>query len=748
MSRPRIGGPSTLRRNTLQIIQDAVPFGVLHPDKPRHFREMMKVAVKNRGKWKYAWDILNHGVCDGCSLGPYGLKDNVIPGTHLCLTRLGLLRLNTMDGFTEDTVSDVEKLRQLTNEQLQDLGRIPFPLVRRRGDEGFRRISWDEALDLAGGTLRNTDPERVAWFITSRGITNETYYAFQKAARLYGSRHVDICARLCHAASVYGLSDTLGVGAPNCSLKDLIGSELIVLWGTNLANNQPVSTKYLMYAKEAGSRVVVVNPAVEAGLLRYWVPSAPKSAVFGSQLADDHFSVGIGGDIAFMNGVMKVLVERGEVHREFIGKHTTGFVEAKATLEAMSWEDIEREAGLPRAEMERFALLYAQAKTAVFIYSMGLTQHRFGVENVRSIATLALMRAMVGKPRTGIMPIRGHSGVQGGAECGVDPAKFPGGEKVTEETARKWGEAWGKTVPSRPGMTTPEQLEAMHRGEFDVLYAVGGNLLETMPDKPFAREAMTRVKLRIHQDIVLNTNTLLDADTVLVLPGMTRYEQPGGGTSTSTERRIRFSPEIPGPRIAEARPEWLIPVQIVQRAIPDGEKLLAWQGPQDIRDEIERLVPLYKGIGSLKKEGDWVQWGGERLFEDWNFAKMPGGRARLWVQPLHDVRIPEGSFRLTTRRGKQFNSMLSGTRDPLVGGADRLSVLISEEDARALGVDNGVAIRLKSPNGEMEARARISRVKPGTLQMYWPEANPLLPRVYDPISGEPDYNTHVTIQRV
>lgn len=747
MAFPRIGGPPTLRRSPLQMLRDAVPLGVLNPEKPRHFTDMAHVVRRNAGKLGYAWDILNHGVCDGCSLGPYGLKDNVMDGVHLCTTRLSLLRVNTADAFSEESIQDISWLRSLTNEQLQDLGRVGFPMMRTRNDPGFRRISWERALALAGAVMGKTDPERVAWFITSRGITNETYYSFQKAARLFGSRHVDICARLCHAASVYGLMDTLGAGAPTCSLSDLIGGDLVVLWGTNLANNQPVSTKYLANAKAQGTRVMVVNPHLEPGLLRYWVPSMPGSALFGTPLADDHFPVAMGGDIAFMNGIMKVLVERGTVDQVFIAEHAQGYQEACASLAAMDWPTLEQHSGLPRAEMERFASIYAQAKTCVFVYSMGLTQHRFGVENVRSIATLALMRGMIGREKCGILPIRGHSGVQGGSECGVDPGKFPSGDKVTPANATKWADHWGGPVPSSPGMTTPEQVEAMGRGEIDVLYNCGGNLLETMPDQQFVKRSLEGLKLRIHQDIVLNTSTLLDADLVLVLPGMTRYEQPGGGTNTNTERRIRFSPEIPGPRISMARPEWQIPVDVVCAARPElTERFAQWRGPQDIRDEMERTMPLYQGIGGLRKEGDFVQWGGPRLFSDLRFSNLPGGRAQLRVQAITSTKLPDGAFRLTTRRGKQFNSMLSGTTDPFSNQAPRNSVLMGSEDIHRLGLAEGARVRLRSPTGEMDAVVRWSRCRPGTLQVYWPEANVLLPRVCDPISGEPDYNTHVFVE--
>lgn len=723
------------------------PFGVLEPHKPRHYREMAKVVWENRDNLGYAWKILNHGVCDGCSLGPRGLKDDVIEGTHLCLSRLKLLRLNTMGALPEGVETDISRLRGMSNSGLQALGRVAHPMIYGRGDRGFRRTSWDEALRVMAEAFGRTPPDRTAWFATSRGLTNEAYYVFQKLARLYGTNNVDLCARLCHAPTVDGLSRTLGVSAPTCQLSDFIGTDLVILFGTDLANNQPVSTKYLHAARRQGTRILVVNPYREPALQRYWIPSVPSSALFGTRLMDDFFQVRVGGDIAFINGVIKHLMEIDGIDRPFIEAHCSGFDELASDLDRQSWEDLEEASGTPRAAMQRFAVTYAGARTAVLCYSMGLTQHANGVDNVFAIVNLALSRGMIGRPKTGIMPIRGHSGVQGGGEIGVGPSKFPGGLAVNAENARVFETWWGAPVPSRPGLSTPEALSAAARGEIDILYNIGGNLLETMPDRHAMRDIFAKIGVRIHQDIVLNTSTLCEpGEMVIVLPAQTRYEHAGGVTSTSTERRIRFSPEIPGPRIGEARAEWEIPALLGQRVVANGERLFSYSGTPAIRAEIARTMPMYRGIETLEKEGDWIQWGGERLLEGGVCPNMPGGRGRFTPLRPQPKRPPEGMFALATRRGKQFNSMTYGQRDPLTGATSRTDVILAPEDADRLGLRQGQAIRLSNDLGFMDARVHLGPVHPGTLQAFWPEANVLIGQNYDPISHVPDYNAFVRIE--
>src|SRR5262245_38297440 len=308
-------------------LRDLLPFGPGRHPRPRPFVEMAQVVWENRDNLPYAWRILTRGVCDGCALGPRGLRDDVISGIHLCMTRLKLLRLNTMGPIAETALRDLTALRALGNPELHRLGRLPWPMIHRAGSDRLDRLSWDEALAIAAEELAEVPGERMGFFATSRGLVNETYYSFQKAARLLGSNHVDLCARLCHAASVAGLKDTLGIPAPTCSLKDLIGSDLVVILGSHLANNQPVTMKYLAYAKRKGTRILVVNPMREPGLERYWVPSDVRSMLFGTRLMDDFFPVAVGGDIAFLHGTMKHLFERGWIDRAFLDRHVTGLDE-------------------------------------------------------------------------------------------------------------------------------------------------------------------------------------------------------------------------------------------------------------------------------------------------------------------------------------------------------------------------------------------------------------------------------------
>ena len=724
-----------------------IPFGLAVPNKPRHYREMAKAVWENRDALPYAWRILRDGVCDGCSLGPYGLRDNVIPGVHLCTTRLRLLKLNTMRDLDPRRLVDVGALAQLGEERLRGLGRLRQPMLREPGDRGFRAVDWEEALETIATHARAISGERMGFFATSRGLTNETYYAFQKAARLLGSNHVDLCARLCHAATVSGLGETLGAAAPTCSLSDLLGADLIVLLGTDMASNQPVTMKYLHFARARGSRIAVVNPYREPGFERYWVPSIPRSALFGTPLMDAFYPVQIGGDIAFLSGVLKALIEIDGLDRPFIAERTSEFELLEANLKQRSWEELERASGLSRAEMGRLARDYASAKTAIFVYSMGLTQHRFGVDNVKAVVNLALARGMLGRPGTGILPIRGHSGVQGGGEAGVDPGKLPGGVEVGSEGHSRLEAFWGHPIPRQPGMRAGQMLEAAHRGDLDLLYSLGGNLLETLPDPEFVRAALKRVPVRIHQDLVVNPSALLPGELVVLLPAQTRYEQPGGGTSTNTERRIRFTPEVAGhPPVGASLPEWEIPCRVARTLRPAVAGLLDYADAASLRREMARVMPNYAGIEDFREPGDWIQWGGDRLFAD-GFPGRPDGRARFSLLPLPETQIPEGKFYLTTRRGKQYNSMRYGDSDPLTA-ASRRAVLISPSDADSLGLLDGAPVRLRSETGVFEGHVQRAPVKARTLQVFWPEGNVLISRRYDAVSGEPDYNAYVDVEPV
>src|SRR4029077_17867472 len=258
-------------------------------------------------------------------------------------------------------------------------------------------------------------------------------------------------------------------------------------------------------------------------------------------------------------------------------------------LSAQPWEALERASGSTREEMLELARLIGRARTCVLVWSMGVTQHQQGEDNVAAIVNLGLSRGFVGRENCGLMPIRGHSGVQGGAEMGAYATAFPGGVPVTAENARKLGDLWGFEVPSAPGLTAPESMDAAHRGELDVMFSAGGNFLEVMPDPRYVEEALGRIPLRVHMDIVTTNQMLVDpADTVVVLPAMTRYEIPGGVTETSTERRVIFSPEIPGPRPGDVRSEMEVLLDLARRARPERAAALSSRTTHDVRAEIAR----------------------------------------------------------------------------------------------------------------------------------------------------------------
>jgi molybdopterin-dependent oxidoreductase alpha subunit len=488
-----------------------------------------------------------------------------------------------------------------------------------------------------------------------------------------------------------------------------------------------------------------VNPFREPGLERYWVPSNVESALFGTKVTDEFFTIHTGGDAAFVNGVLKHLLSIGAVDRRFVTAHTVGFDGLLAELEDEPFDALERSAGASRADMARFAEMYAAAGAAVLVWSMGVTQHESGVDNVRAIINLALARANVGRPGAGVMPIRGHSGVQGGAEMGAYSTAFPGGVAVNAGNASALSAQWGFDVPVAPGLMAAEMVDAARRGDLDVLWSSGGNFLDVLPAPEVTRAALARTPLRVHQDVVLTAQMLVEpGDAVVLLPAATRYEQEGGGTSTTTERRVAFSPELPGPRIGEARSEWQIFAEVARRVRPERADFFGCESADAIREEIARVVPSYAGIEHLRTTGDAIQVGGPRLCENGVFPTADG-RARFSVVVPRTRDVPNGRFVLSTRRGKQFNTMVWNDVDPLTGAA-RDAVFVAAADAETLGVRAGDAVVVRSPHGELHARVHVAAIRPGNVQAFYPEANVLLaPARRDPISGVFDDNTIVEV---
>ncbi|AYA75067.1 formate dehydrogenase [Bacillus sp. Y1] len=736
-----------------------IPFG-LGKIKPKHIRDTMKVAYDNKDNLGYATRIITEGVCDGCALGVSGLYDQTLTGPHLCTTRLNVLRLNTMPAIKPEILhADIDELKKYDSTELRKLGRIPYPMIRRKGERKFSRITWDDAMNMIAGKMKKLNPKQYAFYLTSRGITNENYYVAAKVSRFLGANNIDNASRICHSPSKTALKRSIGVGASTSNYLDWIGTDILLFWGSVASNASPVSSKYMLEAKKKGTKIIVINPYREPAMENYWIPSNPESALFGTKLADDFYQVNIGGDIAFMHGIMKHWFDMeskqhgSAINHQFVQEHVNGYEELKAKVQEQTWEHIIESSGVTKERIIELAEILAKAKNAVFAWALGLTMHSFATDNISQVANLALLRGFLGRKHSGLMPFRGHSSVQGSGEMGADPFVLPGGDFYGENIERI-EKLWGFKLPRWQGDIVGVTLENImlpedHERKVKLYYLSGGNFLETMPDPIFVEKALSQLDIRVHQDIILNTSTLVDAkEAVIVLPAKTRYEQEGGGTSTSTERMVYYSPEIEGNknRIEEAREEWKIYIDLAKRVNPTMAHQVDFKDAQAIRDEIALANPNYDGIQHLKKKGDVFQWGGAWLCED-GICPTPDGKGTLITVDIPNMGKKEGQFLLTTRRGKQFNSMVFSEKDPL-NGSDRYDVLINAEEARLHRIADGEGIVVYNQHGVFQGRAKYADITTGNLGVHFPEGNFLLPKgKYEKFAGIPDYNIAVKVEK-
>ncbi len=749
----------SLQDKTRAIFERYAPFGVLARKKPRHFLAVLRTLRETHGSWHKAWQMLN-GPCNGCAVQTDGLRDNVLPNSpHFCLVRLGLLEEALRKDAPPRAFADAAKIRKLGNDRIERIGRLTSPLLWRRGGKGYEPISFDDAYALAGGWITEQRGDACGFFTTSKAVGNEEYYAFQQFARVVGfTNNVDSCARQCHAASVTALKATVGAGVSSGTLSDFMNTDVLVLAGTNLANNQPLVMRYIERGRATrGGRpyVIVVNPYREPGLDRYWVPSSVRSALFGSKICDEYVPVRIGGDIAFFNGVLKVLIEDAlltDKHRTFIQTRTSEFEGVAELLAKSSLDELAGAAGVPIEKIRRVAMVLARSENALFCWGMGLTQHRRGTDNIKAFVNLALATGQLGKPNAGVAPLRGQSGVQASGECGVAPNVFPGGAPVNESSAERFSEFWSAPLSAKPGLATGPMIEAAECGDIKLLMSLGGNLRETMPDRSFIEKTLRKTPYRIRLDVMMNSDALIEpGEASLIIPIRNWYEWDSVFTTTATDRTIRaFRGTIP--RDHRDLPEsWQALKQIAGRVLGSDASGFDYAHTQAIREMMDRTIGVYEGIADLSEPHRQMQWGGPYLFRN-GFAGMPDNRARFATVEHDRTKTPAGYLTLTTRRGfGQWNSQhrVGANKDSLSSAVSRRDILMNPQDASDRSLVADQKIRLTTP-----AQASIlgvcrpdADVRSGSVQAFWPLANDLIPLgIYDQPSTEPDYNVAVRIE--
>lgn len=642
----------------------------------------------------------------------------------------GRLRHGFFDEFPH------ERLMRLTPRELEAAGRIVEPHFAAPGDDRYRPISWDEALDRIGRRMRECDPDRTFFYFSGRS-SNEAAFLLQLVARLYGTNHVNNCSFFCHQASGVALTSVLGSGTATVSLEDLDPCDFAMVLGANPASNHPRLMRTLMEIRRRRGCVIVVNPLREVGLVRFKVPSDVRSLLVGSEIASHYIQPHIGGDIAFMYGVAKGLLARGAVDHAFIARATEGWEALRGEIESMAWESIERSSGVARGEIERVADAYARAKAAIFCWTMGMTHHRHGVDNVRMIANLALMRGMVGRPNAGLLPLRGHSNVQGVGSMGATPALK---KQVMEALERRLG----VQLPTSEGMDTLACVRRAAEGGVDFAMHLGGNLFGSCPDADAARAALGRIGMTVFLSTTLNTGHAHGRGREsLILPVRARDEESQPTTQESMFNFVRLSDGGP-PRHEGPRSEVSVIASIARRAI--GNAAVDFESLErhaDLRRLIAEVIPGYEPIGEIDRTRREFHVGG-RILHSERFS-TPSGRARFHaVRPPSPVRGDDpASFALMTLRSEgQFNTVVYEEEDIYRGQERRDVILMHPDDMKRLGLEADDRVRVASDAGEWDGvLVRPFDIRPGNAAMYYPEANVLVPQETDPESRTPAFKS-------
>jgi len=610
--------------------------------------------------------------------------------------------------------------------------RLTGPMIRRNGE--LKPCGWNEAMEAAAGGLKRIaeqhGPDSVV-FLSSAKCTNEENFLMMKLARAgFGTNNVDHCARLCHASSVVGLAGTFGSGAMTNSIEELAGTDCIFVIGSNTTEQHPQIAARIMEAVRRGGTLIVADPRT-IRLVRF---------------AKIHMRHRPGSDVALINAMMHVILAEGLADRDFIAARTENFEALQRTVRAYPPQRAEEISGVPAGKIVEAARAYANADAGSIVYSMGITQHTTGTDNVRSLANLAMLTGNVGRPGTGVNPLRGQNNVQGACDMGALANVFSGYQKVTDPAAReKFASAWGVAdLPGEVGLTVVEAMEAAAEGRVKAMYIMGENPMMSDPDIRKVEKALKKLQLLVVQDI-FPTETARLADVVLA--GASFAEKDG--TFTNTERRVQRVREAIPP-IADTRADWRILCQVAQRV---GYDHMQYSSPEEVFDEIASLTPSYAGMSYARLEPWGLLWPcpnadhpGTPYLHKGKFARGKGRFMPAEYRPPDEM--PDERYDLILTTGRIYFHWHTGTMTRRTSPLNRESpvafVEISPEDAKARGIRPGAAVRVATRRGAIELSARVtSDVAPGVLfipfHYYEAAANLLTNPALDPEAKIPEY---------
>jgi len=641
------------------------------------------------------------------------------------------------DLFRKNTIKDLQAMRP---RDLVRSGRLNTPLFCANNSDRYVPIEWKEALKKVTKSLSNVSPDRTFFYSSGRS-SNEAAFLLQLFVRAYGTNNINNCSYYCHQASGVGLNGTIGSGTATIILEDLKKSDMIWVIGANPSSNHPRLMTELLHCRRRGGQVIIVNPLREPGLVRFRVPSDWKSMLLNeSDIASTYVQPNIGGDIALLKGISKILVEQKRLDIDFISKHTNGFNEFAEDVNNTLWEDIEKSSGVVRSEIEQLADLYYTADNVVFTWSMGITQHLHGVENVESIVNLALLRGMVGRKEAGLLPLRGHSNVQGLGSMGVTPT-------LKKQILLNIEELLGIKYPQEQGMDTLSCLRASERGEIDFALLMGGNLYAATPDSNFAESALSNIPFKVFITTTLNESHLfgIKGDTV-ILPVAARDEEKQATTQESMFNFVRMSDGGPL-RLDNVRSEVSIISDIASEILGnDKVDFSAFKEHHYIRNAISKVIPGFEKMENIDRTKEEFQIE-NRTYHQPEFA-TPDQKANFTSVKIPKLEADRGQFRMSSVRSEgQFNTIVYEEADSFRNVNERWVVMMNEKDMQELNIIGNDKVNLENGTGLMsEVIVKCINISPGNVATFFPESNVLIPAIADERSKTPSFkSSFVTI---
>lgn len=576
--------------------------------------------------------------------------------------------------------------------------RLTTPLIKENGE--FREASWDEALDLVANKLKEVsddDPNKVGFYACARS-PNENIYITQKLARVAcGTQNVDHCARICHGPTVAGLATTFGSGAMTNGFDSIKEADYIFCIGSNNMEAHPLFGRKLIQAQKNGAKLVVLDP-------RY-TPTA--------KIADEYVQFKTGTDVALMNGMIKVIIDNDLQDDEFIKNRTKGFDELKETVQKYDLETVSEITHIAPEVIEELAIEYAKADKAAIVYSLGITEHSHGADNVMSTANLAMLTGNIGREGTGVNPLRGQNNVQGACDMGALPSDYVGYRKVADQETTDWfNEYYGTNLPAKPGLTLVEMMNAAHAGDLKVLYIHGEDPVLSDADIKHTKEALANLDMLIVQELFM-TDTAQCADVVLPAAGWGEQE----GTFTNGERRVQCLHKAQEPPEG-AMLDWKIMEEIAVRMGVPREKF-HYESAEEIFEEIRECAPIFAGMNRERLDTpEALHWPCpsvddpcQPLMHKDKFAHPDGLGIFQALEHRGPVEVPDEEYPLlltTTRVLFHYHAAMTRRCKTLDNEVKTGFIEINTEDAKELGIFNNEIVKASSRRGEIEIPARVT----------------------------------------